>query len=54
MMVAMATTTLVAESGLSRNSFLVGLVGLGCSLSHAHGHGPEIVLGTLPSILSSE
>jgi hypothetical protein len=47
-MVAMATTTLVADSGLSRCSFLIGL---GYGLGHAHDHGLEAVLGTLPSSL---
>lgn len=41
-MVAMATGTLVADSGLSCYSFLVGL-GL------VHAHGPKAVLGALPS-----
>jgi hypothetical protein len=45
-MVAMETATLVADSGLSRYSFLVSP---GCGLGHAHGHGPEAVLGVLPS-----
>jgi hypothetical protein len=41
-----ATATLVDDSGISR--YLV-LVGLGHGLSH--GHGPEAVLGALPSSL---
>jgi hypothetical protein len=45
-MVVMAT--LVADSGLSRYSFLIGL---GCGFSHAHGHSPKAVLGLLPSSL---
>jgi hypothetical protein len=43
-----ATATLVADSGLCRYLFLIGL---GCGLSHAHAHGPEFVLGALSSSL---
>jgi hypothetical protein len=48
MMVVMAMTTLVVDSGHSHYSYLVGL---GCGLGHAHGHGPEAVLGALSASL---